>query len=456
MDLGSTIAALASAPGHSARAIIRLSGPAAFAAVDAIASAPLHPIRGIRPVRLRLDAGKLPALAITMPAPGSYTGEDSVELLVPGAPALVEIVLGALLAQPGVRAAEPGEFSARAYLAGRLSLDQAEGVAQRIAAASAAQLDAADRLMSGEAGREEAAWADRLARTLALVEAGVDFTDQEDVHPIGPDELHRRLGALADEIGARLGSAGAAETSNGLPMVALVGRPNAGKSTLLNALVGRHRVVVSAAPGATRDAIAETIDLSADAPLAGRVTLVDLPGLDNAPAPGAGAAAQTSARAAIGRADALIHCDPEGRFATVELPEGVRSQPVICARTMADLLDGPNAAEDVKSIAVCALDGYGLAELRRAIAAAISGAGSQSGEALLLAPRRRRALGRALEALREAMACVEPDAGRPSLSRPEMAAAAMRSALDAIGELGRQITPDEVLGRVFSSFCIGK
>src|SRR5690606_8861897 len=145
---------------------------------------------------------------------------------------LIDLVLAELLALPGVRAAEPGEFSARAYLNGRLSLDQAEGVAQRIAAASAAQLDAADRLLSGEAGREEAEWARRLARALALVEAGVDFTDQEDVHPISAPDLRAQLETLGAGIGARLGAAGAREASDTRPLVALVGRPNAGKSTL--------------------------------------------------------------------------------------------------------------------------------------------------------------------------------------------------------------------------------
>ncbi|MFG0285622.1 MAG: GTPase [Phycisphaerales bacterium JB039] len=456
MDVGSTIVALASAPGHSLRAIIRVSGPAAFETIDAIASGPVARERGIGPIRLGLGAGELPALAITMTGPRSYTGEDSVELLVPGAPALVDLVLGALLEQPGVRSAEPGEFSARAYLNGRLSLDEAEGVAQRIGAATAAQLDAADRLLSGEAGREEAAWSDRLAQTLALVEAGVDFTDQEDVHPIGAPELRAALGQIAGEITARLGRIGASEASEGLAVVALVGRPNAGKSTLLNAMVGRQRAVVSPEAGATRDAIAETVDLSGAAPLAGEVTLVDLPGLDAGGRAGAAGAAQQAALQALAQADVLVHCDPEGRCAPDQIPGDVAGRPVICVRTMADLLDGAGPGAGPGVIGVCALDGCGLDELRRAIAEAISGAGSRAGEALLLAPRRRRALARAAESLGEAIAHAQEGGAPGSLAQPEVVAAAMRAALDALGELGRQITPDEVLGRVFRSFCIGK
>src|SRR5690606_8066180 len=163
-----------------------------------------------------------------------------------------------------------------------------------------------------------------------------DFTDQEDVHPITAPDLRARLEGLLAEIDARLGASGAREAEGACPVVALVGRPNAGKSTLLNALVGRRRAVTSPEPGATRDAIAETVDLSADAPLAGEVTLVDLPGLEAAPEGGAAAEAQRNLLATLDRADILLHCDPGGRFDRAELPDSAGARPVIRVRTMAD------------------------------------------------------------------------------------------------------------------------
>lgn len=435
--------AVASPHGRSARAIVRLSGPCVERALAAVLADAPPRLKGVHVRSLRVgDRLAVPCLVLRFVAPASYTGEESAEVQLPGNPALVERTLASLLAVEGVRLAEPGEFSARAYMNGRLTIAQAEGVAATIAARTVEDLDAARRLLGGRTGERYGAWAESIATLLALVEAGVDFTDQEDVVPIAPADLRERLGTLAAEIGVELrGDASARLGDSARAAVALVGRPNAGKSTLFNALLGRRRAVVSDAPGTTRDALREPLDLSRDAPGAPSVDLLDLPGMDTATHGPIDAEAQRAARAALGAAEAVLHCDPTGRFAPVEGVPG--SVPTIRVRTKADL-----PGRGGGGLAVCALDGWNLGPLRRAIADAV---GAPAGSML---PRHRRALSLTLRGLEEACALAATDAH--SFGAPELVSDALRGALDAIGELTGHITPDDVIGRVFVSFCVGK
>lgn len=459
---GDTIVALASAPGQSRAALIRVSGPGARALADELA--PGRFSRGCRPGRLCLGTPAslpVPLLVHGYPAPTSYTGEDVVELEIPGNPSLVERVLGALCARGGVRLAQPGEFSARAYLAGKMTIAQAEGVAAAIAATSAEQLDAARELATGRAGRACLALADECAAILALVEAGIDFVDQDGVVPIAPQDLVGRLARLREAIRGRLGAAEGCEVPAALARVALVGRPNAGKSTLFNALLGRARALTSPRAGTTRDVLEEQLDLSRDAPGAGCVVLMDLPGLDASARGEVDAGAQAAARAALDRADALIWCDPSGRFegdGAGPIPKSgrggagtLRATPVVRVRTLADR----PAPGSPQGLAVCALDGWNLGVLRRAIADAACRTPAPAGATLAaLLPRHRLALARAYAALGEARALPDPDAA--CLDAPEAVASWLREALDALGELSGRLGPDEILGRIFSTFCVGK
>lgn len=411
---------------------------------------PHAPTRGATPAVLTLSPSvTLPVLVMTFPAPHSYTGEDSLELVFAGNPHLAERVLAVLTSLPCVRLAHPGEFTARAFLNRRLSLDQAEGVAAAIAARTDEQLAAAQQLLAGTTGAVYRHWADDCATLLALVEAGIDFTDQEDVVAITARDMAARAGGLADALDAHVGARAGDESRGSLPTVAIAGAPNAGKSTLFNALLARERAVTSPAAGTTRDVLREELDLSRDVPGAGSVVLMDLAGLSETPQGAIDAAAQDLARDTVTRADVVLWCDPTGRFREAESPAALRAksevahaQAVIRVRTFADQ---PAAGVDGSAISVCALDRWNLGTLRRAIADHACSA-SAAGVAALL-PRHRRCLTAARDALRAAASCADS---------PELAATNLRTALDELSQLVGAISPDDIIGRVFSLFCVGK
>ena len=368
------ILAAATPPGFSARALVRLSGPRVFELLREWTDAsgrplPTPPSRGVFVAAGRVGGSPLPLLIAVFPGPSSFTGEDVAELLLPGNPHLVQRVIDELLALAAaagasMRRANPGEFSARAYLNDRMSLDQAEGVAALIAAENTAEVDAAQRLLRGERGGQYRALAEEAATLLALVEAGIDFTDQEDVVAIAPIDLRRRLEALVHEIHAIVGSAAGEEADRALPRAVLAGRPNAGKSTLFNVLLGRPRAVVSPIAGTTRDVLEEELPLGES-----RVLLCDCAGIEEAAARGVIAEAmQVRTRDAIEHADVVLWCDPSGRFDAADLPP-TRAR-VIRVRTKADMVHTRANAHDNargEAIEVSALDGFNLATLRRAI-----------------------------------------------------------------------------------------
>jgi tRNA modification GTPase len=428
-----TIVAASSPPGRSYRGLVRLSGERAIA-VTAALGIESHP-RQLAASRLRIGSdATLPVLCATFRGPASYTGQDMAELQMPGNPALLDRVVHACI-DHGARLAEPGEFTCRAYLAGKLDLPQAEGVAATIAATSDGQLEAARLLREGRLGTLTHELVDQLADALALVEAGIDFTDEEDVVAIEPAQLAERIDAAVariDHLMAHSRSWGALES---LPRVVLVGAPSTGKSTLLNALLGRNRAVISPIAGTTRDVIAEPLCLERDV----EVMLVDIAGLDR-PQTALDHDVQAHAHTAIERADLLLHLD-DGEHPPQQVP--VTRATVLRVRSKADR--GAPATDC--DVAVSAMTGQGLTELRKAIARRVGDRAVSIGADLLaLQPRHESALRAARAHLVAARAAGEA----------ELVAATLRSALDELVMLGGRMTPDDVIGRIFARFCIGK
>ena len=467
MDTRSVIVAVASPPGAALRGLVRLSGADCCAVVRAVAAwgdtegqhnpwsrgAYRAALRSVGAPATTPRLPPCPCMLLVMPGPASATGEDCAELHLPGNPHLLERVAQACVhagtaAGALVRRAGPGEFSTRAVLNGRTTLADAERVAMRVAAVTDAQLAAAEALRANAAGQAAAHAADALATLLALVEAGIDFTDQEGVQAIAPARLAEELRRLCATLEAQLAQEAAREAALDAPLVVLAGAPNAGKSSLFNALLGRPRAVASPEAGTTRDELREPLPL----PDGTTALLTDIPGLCQ-PHEALDALMQAQAERALAAADLVVWCTPADAASAAGAPGASRTPnatapsaaaapttPTLHVHTKCDLAPAPSPCTSART-------GHGLAELRAAIAAALAARHTQTGHArAVLGAAHRALLAEAVQALRDAA----------EATQPELQAAAMRTALDRLGEVAGQIPPDDVLGRLFSRFCVGK
>ena len=448
-----TIVAVSSPPGRSPRGLIRVSGPGVQSVLEHVLDHAAANARELTPVRLRRPG--LPALLLRFTGPASYTGEDLAELQLPGSAALLDRVLHDMIAAPAAsaRLAEPGEFTFRAYTAGKLDLTQAEGIGATIAAVSDSQLAAAGLLRRGTLGKTAETLVDQLGSLLALVESGIDFTDQEDVTPISPDHLQLNLARVGETISRLLTRSRSWSALEALPRVVLVGPPSAGKSTLFNALLGRERSVIDAAPGTTRDALAEPLQLNDADGRPVEVMLVDLAGLDEALLDHAllpDQQAQHAAREVIRQADLIVRIsDKPGTMTALDT--------TTASIDVLSKADHPQSSDPQQLLPVSAHTGAGLDALRRTIVAALAGRSvSMQADLLALQPRHESALRQAAEQLRTTHETLAPALGSARLNDIELLADSMRNALDALASLGGRLTPDEVIGRVFATFCVGK
>ena len=370
-------------------------------------------------------------------APRSYTGQCVTELQVPGHPALLDRLLHQTIAA-GARLAEPGEFTFRAYTAGKIDLTRAEGIAATITAESQGQLRAAKMLRRGMLGSLAAEIVETLGQQLALVEAGIDFVDQEDVVPIAPKELDENLNQVRHRLAELLDHSRSWGTIEAVPRTVLVGPPSCGKSTLFNALLGRQRAVVDPQPGTTRDVLEESLQLTDRRGRDIETMLVDIAGLDR-PDAALDRQIQRLARRAIERADLLL---------VVNGSEPIADVLKLHLHTKSDLGPGPG-------LNVSARTGHNLNTLRAAIAERLGDRGiSVAADSLVLQPRHETALRATLESIDTARRLLEPD--KLMIESNELVASHLRSALDELAGLGGQLTPDDVIGRVFATFCVGK
>jgi tRNA modification GTPase len=430
---------------------------ALFAAEDGQSLAAQKPWRTI-PGRLHLRPGlSVPALAVVFHPPRSYTGQPLVELHLAGSPALLEMALHASAAA-GARLAEPGEFTARAFLTGRMDLLTAEAVAERIAARTDAHVLAARQMVGGTLAERSRAAGEELADVLSLVEAGIDFAD-EPIEFIDGASLASRLAALAASLEDLLARSLDMQRLEALPRVALAGPPNAGKSRLLNRLSGLDRSICSPIPGTTRDVLSAVMDTPA-----GQVLLLDGPGLGR-PQSDIDRMAQKAWRDVLAQvdlvllvlaADEVYHGTHGGEAAAYEAVNQVMAgRRQILAVNKQDLLsrDEQTALADrlVKEghqsvHIVSAATGSGCDDLRKAIGAAVAGLDSSGQGRIVLTARHRQALRGGLDAIHAA-------AGHEAA---ELVALHLREAMTHLGQITGQVTTDDLLERVFSRFCIGK
>jgi tRNA modification GTPase len=439
MHTSDTIASLSSAVGPAARMIVRVSGPLAASLASELAGA-VDPTTGASRVALSFAGLRVPAWLYVFRAPRSYTGDDLVEFHLPGSPVLARMLLDHLR-RAGARDAGPGEFTARAFFNGRIGLTEAEGVAATIAANNDNELAAARQLMAGELSRRVRPALDLAAETLALVEAGIDFSD-EGVTFVSPDDFRARLDRLAEMLRALTSDSAHFEQLAHEPGVVLVGRPNAGKSTLLNALAGRPRAVVSPVAGTTRDALSAEVALDR-----GIVRMTDVAGLDDESPPGGDEIARQMRERALRAAQAADLVVLDRDITDSRPPLDIRRPYALTVLTKSDLLPAaPETTDD--AVPVSAATGWNLNVLRAELSAAAYS--RVRGPATLSLNARHR------DALSEAGAALARAAALPPDAPQEVAALELREAVDALGRVVGAVTPDDLLGRIFSSFCIGK
>ncbi|MCK4659086.1 MAG: tRNA modification GTPase [Phycisphaerae bacterium] len=464
--LDDTIVAVSSPPGQGFRGIVRISGPRAvgiagglFADADAT---PLSQRGGFRrfcgEVRIEGDAS-VPAELYLFRAPRSYTRQDLVEFHTIGSPPVLAMLLERII-EGGARAAEAGEFTARAFFNGAMSLNEAEAVAALIGAQSDAQLRSAHRLREQAPARQVQAWMRQLTELCALVEADIDFAE-EPIEFITPANLRDRLTALRAELDKLIHDAKGSERFETLPTVLLIGPANAGKSSLMNALSQTDRAICSAVAGTTRDILTAPMSLpSMDCLLLDGVGLThtddELIQL-----------AQSLTKTAVSRVDLLclvVDVSVEHRNKDLEILRDHRRQRAVIAANKCDLMDVDKCAARVAQLrraklgpvqTTSAASGAGLEKLKSAIQDRLC-EDQQHGQEHTILPGAR------LQSAITAASAALGRAGRQAcgmgetIDRAELIALELREALDALSVICGVVTTEDLLARVFADFCIGK
>jgi len=452
-----TIVAISTPPGRGGIGIVRLSGPQSIAIAEQLVNLH-HPLEHAR-VRLAdvldssdPDAARIDEAVVTFfAAPNSYTSDDLVEIAAHGSPVVLDLLLRRAL-DLDARLAEPGEFTQRAFLSGRLDLTQAEAVRDLIEAQTLAQVRQAASQMGGALSRRVQPLKQSLVELIALLEAGIDFAE-DDVEVTAQTEIARRIDELVPPLAALEASFARGRVVHDGLNLAIVGRPNAGKSSLFNRLVERDRAIVTATPGTTRDLVTERIAIDGIP-----IELVDTAGLRDAHeeveqlgiARSREALADASIVLVVLDATRPLNDDERGLLAAVE------GRPAIVVVNKCDLaasdgprLDGFGLSDARAALQTSALTGDGIATLReRIVALATGGAASEPG--MLTSVRHQQAIATTRDALADAT-----QASANSIPH-EMILIDLYRALWALDSLTGQTTSDDILNLIFSTFCIGK
>ncbi|HEY1629558.1 MAG TPA: tRNA modification GTPase [Tepidisphaeraceae bacterium] len=430
MNTSDTIAAISSAVGSAARMIVRAAGPLVPNIHRHLTDDPRFVGGLAKRHRIHFANISVATHVYTFAAPRSVSGDDVLELHIPGNPLLARILLEEII-RLGARPADPGEFTARAYFNGRIDLSEAEGVAATIAAQNQQQLQAARQLMSGELARRLEPMLDELTETLALLEANIDFSEEE-ISFLSRSQITQRIERIDAALSKLIEQSARFERLTHEPRIVLIGRPNAGKSTLLNALCGYDRAVVSPQAGTTRDVIWANVRLPR-----GMVRMIDVAGLEES-TDEISHSMQQHARRAMETADIVVHV----RDCMDMSPDAMFCKSHIRIATKIDLAGQVHSDE----IPVSAATGENLAVLRDRLDALAFG---DFGGAATLALNSRHI--QAIENCRAALSRATQYG-----SEPEVIAMELREALDALGQVLGNVTPDDVLGKIFATFCIGK
>jgi len=472
-----TIVAISTPPGRGGIGIVRLSGPHAAAIASQLVRLrePLEHSRARLAEVLDGDAAEATrideAVVTFFGAPRSYTAEDLVEIATHGSPVVLEFLLRRALGL-GVRLAEPGEFTQRAFLAGRLDLTQAEAVRDLIEAQTLTQARQAASQMGGALSRRVAPVKQSLVELVALLEAGIDFAE-DDVDVTPQSEIARRVKDLTPPLAALEASFARGRIVHDGLTLAIVGRPNVGKSSLFNRLVERDRAIVTASPGTTRDLVTERISLGGIP-----IELVDTAGLREGREEAERLGIARSREALADAALVLVVLDATQPVNDEEyrLLASVHDRPAIIAVNKSDLLEtavggqpalvtvggsalpearmgnsriGAPALEGIPALSTSALTGAGISELRDLILSLATG-GAASEPGMLTNLRQHQAVTTALAALADSTKANAE--GIPH----EMILLDLYRALWALDSLTGQTTPDDILSLIFSTFCIGK
>jgi tRNA modification GTPase len=446
-----TIVAISTPPGRGGIGIVRLSGLQAMAIAQSLVR-PRYPLEHAR-ARFAIipdpETGESidEAVVTWFERPQSYTGEDLVEIAAHGSPVVLELLVRLAL-RAGARLARPGEFTERAFLAGRIDLTQAEAVRDLIEAQTLYQARIAAEQMGGALSRRVQPAKQTLVELIALLEAGIDFAE-DDVEITPNQEIVTRIDTIAAELQPLARSFEHGRLVHAGLRLAIVGRPNVGKSSLFNRLLERERAIVTASPGTTRDLVTDRLSLGGIP-----VELVDTAGLreahDEAEALGI-----VKSREALAEADivlVILDASVPLRHDEQELIASLAGRRALVVRNKCDLDPGTEAAPDLPlpAVATSALTGAGLPALRQALADQVRHPAGETESGILTSLRHFEAVEGALTSLDAARTAVA--AGTPH----EMLLLDLYSALRALDGLTGETTADDILNRIFSTFCIGK